>query len=358
MIDGSLKKLSDTLLYEGYSLYPYRKSALKNQFRWNFGVLYPASYVDQTQTYSSDKAKFVTECLFEFERSRPTFHCILRFFRQDKEQRDSAEKLTLTDISENHVELIESAHLSGKIEFEVIPLNDTVARLSVRLENMVCDKMVFKTRQEALIYSFLSTHLIIQAQGASFVSMTSYPDVYEQFVANCYNDGLWPALVGERDNRNCVLAAPIILEDFPKISDFSPARMCDATEIDEMLALRLLTLSGSEKQEIKSDAHSAGLLKSIECLTNEQLLSLHGRSEQYPLKKGTKVVIHPKRTADAIDMLLDGRKGTVSTLEEDFDGNKYVTVCFDDDPGKDFGEQGKHGHRFFFSLTEVEPVGE
>ncbi len=358
MMDGSLKKLSDTLLYEGYSLYPYRKSALKNQHRWNFGVLYPASYVNQTPTYSSDKAKFVTEFLVEFERPRPTFHCNLRFFRQDKDQSDREENITITDISGNYVKLLESAHLSGKIEFELTPLNDTVAQLSVRLENTACGKMPFKTRQEALTNSFLSTHMIIQAQGASFVSMTSYPEAYEQFIATCCNDGLWPVLVGERDKRNSVLAAPIILDDFPKIAEFSPTGLCDATEIDEMLALRLRTLSESEKQEIRSDAHSAGLLKSIECLTNDQFLSLHGRSEQHALKKGTKVVIHPKRTADAMDMLLDGRKGTVSTLEEDFEGNKYVTVCFDDDPGKDLGEQGKHGHRFFFSLAEVEPVGD
>ena len=36
--------IARTLLYEGYLLYPYRPSALKNQHRFNFGVLYPASY--------------------------------------------------------------------------------------------------------------------------------------------------------------------------------------------------------------------------------------------------------------------------------------------------------------------------
>ena len=36
--------VADTVLYEGYVLYPYRASAQKNQLRWQFGVLAPPDY--------------------------------------------------------------------------------------------------------------------------------------------------------------------------------------------------------------------------------------------------------------------------------------------------------------------------
>jgi len=34
-----VEDVADAVLYEGYMLYPYRASAIKNQQRWNFGVL-------------------------------------------------------------------------------------------------------------------------------------------------------------------------------------------------------------------------------------------------------------------------------------------------------------------------------
>ena len=36
-----VEKIANAVLYEGYLLYPYTASAVKNQQRWNFGVLYP-----------------------------------------------------------------------------------------------------------------------------------------------------------------------------------------------------------------------------------------------------------------------------------------------------------------------------
>src|ERR1700685_4503760 len=44
---GRVQKIADAVLYEGYMLYPYRPSAVKNQQRWNFGVLCPRAYSDQ-----------------------------------------------------------------------------------------------------------------------------------------------------------------------------------------------------------------------------------------------------------------------------------------------------------------------
>ena len=36
-----VRAIADAVLYEGYVLWPYRRSALKNQRRWTFGGVYP-----------------------------------------------------------------------------------------------------------------------------------------------------------------------------------------------------------------------------------------------------------------------------------------------------------------------------
>lgn len=38
------EKIADAVLYEGYALYPYRPSAIKNQQRWTFGRIVPEIY--------------------------------------------------------------------------------------------------------------------------------------------------------------------------------------------------------------------------------------------------------------------------------------------------------------------------
>src|SRR5579864_5601192 len=59
----ALEKIAKAVLYEGYMLYPYRPSAVKNRQRWNFGVLSPRSY-SEAQT-GSDAWMMETECLVE-----------------------------------------------------------------------------------------------------------------------------------------------------------------------------------------------------------------------------------------------------------------------------------------------------
>src|SRR5580704_4262737 len=56
-----VEKIANAVLYEGYLLYPYRSSAVKNQQRFNFGVLYPREYCDAQ--IGSDAWEMQTECL-------------------------------------------------------------------------------------------------------------------------------------------------------------------------------------------------------------------------------------------------------------------------------------------------------
>ena len=56
------RKVADAILYEGYLLYPYRRSAAKNQVRFQFGVLMPPGY---RELDDSEPSASQTECLLE-----------------------------------------------------------------------------------------------------------------------------------------------------------------------------------------------------------------------------------------------------------------------------------------------------
>ena len=75
------------------------------------------------------------------------------------------------------------------------------------------------------------------------------------------------------------------------------------------------------------------------------------------IRKGSRVRLHPRPGGDIMDMALAGRVAAVESIQQDFEGSLYVAVIVDDDPGKDLGEARQPGHRFFFSVDEVEPLG-
>jgi hypothetical protein len=74
------------------------------------------------------------------------------------------------------------------------------------------------------------------------------------------------------------------------------------------------------------------------------------------LRPGDQVRLWPKQGADIIDMALAGRVATVEAIETDYEGQTHLAVVIDDDPGRDLGMLRQPGHRFFFSLGEVEPM--
>jgi hydrogenase maturation protease len=75
------------------------------------------------------------------------------------------------------------------------------------------------------------------------------------------------------------------------------------------------------------------------------------------IARGSRVVLRPRPGADIFDLALAGRVAVVEGIDEDLDGTFHVTVTLEDDPGRDLGERrAQPGHRFFFSLAEVEPL--
>ena len=89
--------------------------------------------------------------------------------------------------------------------------------------------------------------------------------------------GTWPVLAGETGDRDTVLSSPIILYDYPQIAPESPGDLFDGAEIDEILSLRILTLTDEEKLAMsRSDQRARDILARTEALPPEHFMKLHG----------------------------------------------------------------------------------
>jgi hypothetical protein len=356
--NDSLESIATALLYEGFMLYPYRRSALKNRQRWNFGVLFPPHYCEQKQ--SGETSTMQTECLLE-AGEQTVVSVQIRFLQlrgDDAVERQIAvESLSMGKLLQVPTQLPFSfGNLDGVLEISSVLVDARNCKLTVRVLNRSCFAGV--TRNEALGVALISTHLLLTAENGAFHSLIDAPAELAA-KAQCRNIGLWPVLAGKEGSRDRMLAAPIILYDYPKIAAQSQGDMFDGTEIDEILNLRIQTLSDEEKIELQRNPRTAALLEQAEQLEEVQFANLHGtfqRSEvaKTRVKAGDRVVLRPKRRSDILDLALTGRSATVSSVEIDFEDKVHVCVTVDDDPGKDLGLEGKPGHRFFFGQDEVE----
>ncbi len=379
-------KIARAVLYEGYLLYPYRHSALKNRQRWNFGVLYPPAWAAQ-QT-GSDRSYFQMECvaLASPESRLDVSVRFLQLVSRDKaiEQTVAVSPLSLSELAESaHIESVSlPGPVEGQVEIFGVPMRRDVFRLTVQFRNTT--RCVAETRDDALLHSFASAHAVLQIREGEFASQTDPPEDLRDSVAACQNTGVWPVLVGENGARDTMLGSPIILYDYPQIAPESKGDLFDGTEIDEILTLRILTLTDEEKEQMRrSDERARRILERLETSPPEDLLELHGTMrtlqqrqadawsawdtvEGSPLgsaavsgvelKKGDRVRLRPKKRADIFDTLLEGRTAIVEAVEQDFEGNIHFAVVLEDDPGRDLGEMRQAGHRFFFSTEEVEPL--
>src|SRR5262249_40300535 len=145
--------------------------------------------------------------------------------------------------------------------------------------------------------TLVSTHAILDVREGQFVSLLDPPESLRAVAAECRNVGTWPVLVGNEGERDMMLAAPIILYDYPQVAPESPGDFFDGTEVDELLALRVLTLTEEEKREVRAGGSQArALLDRTEGLTREELLRLHGavRGGASPgLRPGVRVRLKP-----------------------------------------------------------------
>jgi hypothetical protein len=331
------------LMYEGYMLYPYRRSSIKNQRRWNFGVLYPSGM---------EPSRSVTECLLE--GSADTRVDISVRFLQPQESGVMPDTLERkVDLSTTGVHPFRFDGLCGDVRVTRQTVQPGLERVGIEITNRTPPDI----NKDFNLQSLVSTHTLLVTDGA-FLSLLNPPDHYRDAAARCRNLGSWPVLIGDEGARDCMLSSPIILPDYPRAAEESPEDLYDCTEIDEILTLRILTLSDAEKEEIRRNGgRERELLERVESLTTEQLSRLHGTIRTpAELKRGDRVRIHPRAGGDIFDVALAGRVAIVESVERDFENRTHVAVVIEDDPGSDLGLMRQTGHRFFFSAGELERV--
>jgi hypothetical protein len=347
IVDGIVK----AVLYEGYMLYPYRPSAVKNRQRFNFGVVYPRAYSEMQR--GTDACTMQTECLVEGNNDTQCAVTV-RFLRMVTRTvaKLSAPVAELSELTDAACETVESLHANGKIfqpwqeaveetiqvtdfslsalasqpmqwpfrlsakrereairddrgqiigiifrdktniagmvEFATQRLQAGLFMLSVRISNASrMDDLQVTSRDEALARSLVSAHTILEARAGNFVSLVDPPDTIRDFASKCQNVGTWPVLVGENGQRDTMLSSPIILYDYPEIAPESPGDLFDGAEIDEILSLRIMTLTDDEKQEMRhSDDRARRILERTEAMPDEQWMKLHGALRGLRAAKG------------------------------------------------------------------------
>jgi hypothetical protein len=321
----TVRRIAEAVLYEGYVLWPYGRSALKNQRRWTFGGVYPERHsaahpdddcVMQTQCLaiagpgsrldvrvrflqvvrrriaqlSEDGRRPVSELTVAGERHVPWDEATerevvapqLRFggvARAVVGVRVPAgeEREVLNDVSGRPAGMITRSWstLTGTVATESVPLGSDLFRITVRISNE--SDFAGDDRERALRSTFCSTHTVLRITEGEFVSQTDPPPRLRDEAGRCENRGTWPVLAGKPGERHVVLSSPIILADYPEIAPESPGDLFDGGEIDELLTLSILSLTEEERQEMReSDARTRAILDRTEALSRDELMKLHG----------------------------------------------------------------------------------
>jgi len=290
-----VEEIANTVLYEGYLLYPYRASALKNRHRFNFGVVVAPHMAERDM---NERSWVGSECLLH---ARPDVRMTVRArFLQllesgsslsagwqeaiDREVRLEVAVGELvagarTQAFEWGAETAGQEPVRGQLEVTSEIVDDGPIKIRIVIANLtrVADQARFDW-PAVLKQSLVSVHAILSvSSGGDFVSLLDPPVELRGAAAGCRNLGLWPVMVGDANERDAMLASPIILYDYPQIAPESAGDFFDGTEIDEMLALRVLTMTDEEKEQARhTDARARALLDRTEELSSDRLLKLHG----------------------------------------------------------------------------------
>ena len=165
--------------------------------------------------------------------------------------------------------------LRGSVDINATRLAEDLFKLRVSVKNLTpLHDAAPTTRDSALMQSLVSAHTLLGVADGHFVSLLEPPDDLKQIAASCRNIGTWPVLVGAEGERDTMLSSPIILYDYPQIAPESPGDLFDGTEIDEILALRILTMTDEEKREMRNtDDRARQILERTESLPMEHLLN-------------------------------------------------------------------------------------
>ncbi len=463
-----VKAVADAVLYEGYLLYPYRASSRKNQSRWQFGVLGPPNAASGA---FAEEHRMEMQCLLEPDPGSPEPTSVvvrLRFlhlqvrsverwdgetyqpvaqlqvgdtqllsWEEAVEEERELERFVLDGDAAGPVETLVEFPSGEDIEPVVDAAGSPVARIVRRREALSARVVVGSVADEGLVRltvevanahpdavadkdaairrSLIGAHVLVEATGAGFVSLLEPPDAAAAAAARCRQHRCYPVLAGRPGSRDVVLGSPIIVYDYPEIAEQSAGALFDSTEIDEILTLRVMTMTDEEKAEARAtDPRAAEIIRRCDEMSPETLQSLHGvlrdptfdpgsfdpgsfdpgsfdpapstgsfdtsafetgdvpwwdpaadesvRPETdsvlidgVQVAKGSLVRVHPSRRADAQDLFFADQVARVTAVLSDVDGETHVALVLVDDPAADLHDW--YGRYLYFSPDELEPLG-
>jgi hypothetical protein len=340
-----VNELVDSLLYEGYALYPYTPGATKNATPTPFGIVYPPAYAAALDsTFDHLELRCVVEGGGEVEAE---VH-----FLAPSGERHRAESQRLAGAGDFEVD-----GLSVSARLELTPLDGDRRLVSYRVENRTQVEPGLD-RGAAIGRSLISTHPILRVAGGRFISQLDAP---------CESVNTWPVLASPTDD--VMLGAAFVLPDHPQIAPESRGNLFDNTEIEEALVLHVQVLSDEERAQIaEQDPAVREMVERASAVTPDQLRRLHGRMTEIHdptqglpevevdgvvFRRGGRVVVRPGIEADLHARMLEGRTVTVERIQRDYDGRVHLGVALDE-PGQEILRET--GRFLWFFPPEVEVV--
>ena len=387
-MNEALRELVDSLLYEGYALYPYTPEATKNATPTPFGIVYPPVYAAECAG-AHDHARL--ECLTEPEpeaepeaaaEPEPAAQltatlCYLVPSGEGHEAREQRLQIGPVAIGER----VSTAFAGGRFTLRSQPLGD--GRVLVRsCVHNTTEVPAGLTRAAALAASLISTHIVVQISSGRFVSPLE---------AGRESVNIWPVPATEADDA--ILGATIVLPDHPRIASQSHGNLFDNTEIEEALVLHVHTLSEDERRSApiatkswatcwsgrwrsaprrscRCTAASPTSSPSPPCRTSSpprrsssplrqassplrqasspprrslspprlpprtSAANSRSSSTASPSSVATRSCCAPGTDRDPYDRMLDGRRATIERIYIDYDDRVHLAVTVDDDPAR------------------------
>ncbi len=339
---AGLDTLVDSLLYEGYALYPYTPGATKNATPTPFGIVYPPLYAaGNPATFDHAQMECVT---VDAGAPRATLH----FLHAAGERHEAvARQITLDGPGEREFSF---GDVRGRLELTA------GERVRLRVENAT-EVPEGLDRAGALRHALLSVHLVVELDAGRFISPLE--------AEACDSVNTWPVLAAPDDR--VMLGAAIVLPDHPQVAPESRGSLFDGTEIEEALLLHVHALSDREREEIAGgDPAVREMVARAETTSPEDILALHGRLEMRDpregeadasedgrtFRKGDRVVLRPARRRDVYDRMLEGRPARIERLYRGYDDRLYIGVTVEGDAAHQL--LGESGRFLFFFPDELE----
>ena len=347
-----LEQLVDSLLYEGYALFPYTPGATKNATPTPFGIVYPPVYAGECSG-AHDHARL--ECVVE---GGSAVEATIRYLVPSGERFEALERrVELGPIArgERATEEVEGARFTVRFE-------DDVVRCCVHNTASVDAGL---DRKAALAHSLISVHIVVKIEGGRFISPL---ESHRESV------NTWPVLASDLDDA--ILGAAIVLPDHPRVSPSSFGNLFDNTEIEEALSLHVHVMTDEERAAAATDPTVKEMLDRTLALGPDELIGLHtflepseelsrGQVDNNPGErsatidgvtyvKGSKVRLMPGTEGSVHDLILDGRTATLERIYVAYDDEVHLAVTVDDDPGQQLMRET--GRYLFFKASEVQPL--